>query len=106
MPSIPKFELYLEFAEGLLVKRSNATKTSFHFSEKCGTFFSVMETDPKLVEMWYFFSVMETNKSTPLINVCSETSIQQKCIPTAVKKWYFFQLPGMEKNYSTHLINV
>ena len=47
---------------------------------------------------------METDYSTPLITIYSETSIQQKRLPTAVNNVVLF--PVMEKNYSTPLINV
>ena len=45
----------------------------YHFSEQCGN-----------------FSVMDTDESTPLINVCSETSIQQIRLPNAVNKLVLF----------------
>ena len=70
--------------------------------------------------MWYSFSVMETNYSTPLINVCSEKPIQQKRLPISVKNVVLFSVmktdptsvnnvvlfPVTEKDYSTHLITV
>ena len=55
-------------------------------------------------KMWYFFSVMETYYSTTLKNICSETWIQQKCLPNAVNNVVLFSV--MEKNYSTPLITV
>ena len=55
-------------------------------------------------KMWYFFSVMETDYSTPLINVCSETSTPKNVFPLQWKMWYFFSF--IETNYSTPLITV
>ena len=43
-----------------------------------------METDPTSVKNVVLFPVMETYYSTPLINLCSETSIQQRRLPTSV----------------------
>ena len=61
----------------------------FHFSEQCGTFFSVKDTDPSSVKNVVLFSVMETGPtsvnnvllfsvqvtyySAPLITVFRET---------------------------------
>ena len=67
----------------------NPTKTSSQFNEQCGTF-SVMETDPTSVKNVVLFSVMETDYSTPLITVCSETSNQQKRVPPAVNNVVLF----------------
>ena len=53
-------------------------------------FFSVMETEPTSVNNVVLFSVMETYYSTPLITVCSETSIQKKRLPTAVNNVVLF----------------
>ena len=46
---------------------------------------------------------METYYSTPLITVCSETSIQQKHLPTTVKNVVIF---SVMKTYPTSVNNV
>ena len=53
-------------------------------------FISVMKTDPNSVINVILLSVMDTDYSTPLNTVCSETSIQQKRLPTAVKNVVLF----------------
>ena len=52
--------------------------------------FSVMKTYLTSVKNVVIFSVMETDYSTPLITVCSETSIQQKYLPTTVNNVVLF----------------
>ena len=63
-----------------------------HFSEKCGNFFQLWRQVPLHWRMWYLFSVMETDYSTPLITVCSENSIPKTVFPIQWRMWYFFQL--------------
>ena len=53
-----------------------------------------MKIDPTSVNNVVLFLVMETFYSTPLINVGSETSIQQKLLHTSVKNVVRF--PVME----------
>ena len=69
-----------------------------------------MDTNPTVVERWYYFPVMEKDESKPLINVCSEYSTQKKRLstavnnmvlftvmdpdPTSMERWYYF--PVME----------
>ena len=79
-----------------------------------------METYPTSMKNVVIFSVMEIDYSTPLINVCSETSIQQKRLPTSVKNVVLFSViktdttsgnnvvlfSVMETYYSTPLITV
>ena len=68
----------------------NPTKMSSNFSEQCGTFFQFWRQIPLQWKMWYFFSVIEIEYSTPLITVFSETSTQQKRLPTTVNNVVIF----------------
>ena len=68
----------------------NPTKTSFQFSEQCSTFSQLWRHIPLQWKMWYLFPVMETDYSIPLITVCSETSTQQKLLPTSVNNVVIF----------------
>ena len=47
----------------------NPTKTPSHFSKKHVTFLKLWKQNPLQWKMWYFFSVMDTDYSTPLITV-------------------------------------
>ena len=76
----------------------NPTKISSHLSEQCGTFFQLW--NPLQWSMWSFFSVMDTDNSNILITVCSETSIQQKCLPTSVNNMVLFFSYGYRYHFS------
>ena len=52
----------------------------------------VMNTDPTSVNNVVLFLVMETYYSTPLITVCSETSVQKNRLPTSVNNVVLFKL--------------
>ena len=55
-----------------------------------------MKTHTTSVKNVVLFSVMETDYSTTLINVCSETSLQQKLIQTAVNNVVLFSVMETE----------
>ena len=65
--------------------------------------FSVMDTDPTSLKTWYLFPVMETNYSTPLITVCSETSITQKKLPC---QWKMCEISTEQKHLPNSLKNM
>ena len=63
-----------------------------HTSVNNAVIFSVMETDTTSLNNVVIFPVMDTDHSTHLISVCSETSIQQKGLPTSINNVVLFQL--------------
>ena len=67
-------------------------KKLLHTSVKNVVRFPVMEIEPNSVKNEVLFSFMETDYSTPLINVCSETSIQENVFPLQLIIWYLFSV--------------
>ena len=70
----------------------NPTKTSSHFIKQCGNYFQLCRQIPLHWTMWYCLSMMETDYSTLLITVCSETSIQKKVFSLQWTMWYLFSV--------------
>ena len=74
----------------------HSNKNVFTLQWKMWYFFSVMETEPTSVNNVVLFSVMETDYSTTLIIVCSETSLQQKRLHTSVNNVVLFSVMETE----------